>query len=193
MINVEIQGPGMLVMSEFKHLRELLQAEMNIKRTEERNWTDAVGMARWFLYHREDSFGSGFAANYQSNSHSKERMLYNMRGVYSSNQVHIQSRALLQEMLNVIVNDGDIGAPDSDDEDKKDDRVFALGLAILAWTSWIRSEMISAGLTYEVVMREQEGASGKIEQNINSLVRRFLAKADEEPEPERTWRDEYNL
>lgn len=193
MINVEIQGPGELVMLEFRHLKQLLGSDMNATRTAERGWTDAAGQARWFLFHREDSFGTGFSANYKSNSHYRERMLHNMRGSYSAGEVHVQSRFLLNEMLNVINNDGDIGAPESVDETKKDDRVFALGLALLAWTSWIRAEMISAGLTYDAVMREESGGSSKVERNVNDLVRRFLARANDEPEPRPTWRDEYNL
>jgi Terminase RNaseH-like domain len=193
MINVEILGPGELVMTEFRHLREYLSAEMNVHRTTERDWTDAFGHARWFLYHREDSFGAGFAANYQSNQNSRERMLYSMRGVYSAGEVVLQSEYLLREMLNVLVVDGHIGAPESSDESKKDDRVFALGLALLSWTKWIRSEMIASGQTYEVVMREQDGSTSIAERSINSLVRRFMSLADEEPEPEKTWRDEYHL
>ncbi len=193
MINVEIMGPGELVMTEFRHLKQLIGAEMNFQRTIDRNWLDAAAQARWFLFNREDSFGSGFAMNYKSTAQDKERMLYSMRGVYSAGEITIYSVKLLHEMLNVINNDGRIGAPDSDDEDKKDDRVFALGLALLAWTKWIRAEMISSGQTYETVMREQDGATSKVERSVNSLVRRFLARGDEEPEPVKTWRDEYHL
>ena len=193
MINVELTGPGRLVMAEFTHLRETLGAEMNAKQTTERGWDDAAAQARWFLYHREDSFGSGFAANYEANFRTKQMMLHNMRGAYVSGEVHLKSRMLLNEMNNVVVDGDNIGAPESANEDAKDDRVFALGLAILAWTNWIRKEMMAHGQTYEAVMAEAGEAQQKVTKNLNNLVRRFLAKADEEVTPEPDWRDEQGL
>ena len=120
-------------------------------------------------------------------------MLYNLKGVYASREATIKSMALLREMNNVIVNDDDIGAPDSADEDKKDDRVFAFGLAVLAWTKWRRPEMIAAGDTYEVVMARDRGDDAPETQMLNSLVYRFLAQADEPVEQEPTWRERAGL
>ena len=193
MINVELAGPGRLVMAEFGHLRQLLAAEMNLAKTASRGWEDAGAQARWFLHHREDSFGSGFAANYEATWRYKQEMLYNLKGVYASREADIKSVALLREMNNVIVNDDDIGAPDSADEDKKDDRVFAFGLAVLAWTKWVRKEMIAAGDTYEVVMARDRGDDAPETQQLNSLVYRFLARADEPIEQEPTWFEKNGL
>ena len=193
MINVELAGPGRLVMAEFGHLRQLLAAEMNLAKTASRGWEDAGAQARWFLHHREDSFGSGFAANYEATWRYKQEMLYNLKGVYASREADIKSVALLREMNNVIVNDDDIGAPDSADEDKKDDRVFAFGLAVLAWTKWVRKEMIAAGDTYEVVMARDRGDDAPETQQLNSLVYRFLARADEPIEQEPTFFEKNGL
>jgi hypothetical protein len=189
MINVELTGPGRLVMAEFDHLRQLLGAEMNVARTEQRGWQDAAANARWFLHHREDSFGSGFAANYETTWRYKQEMLYKLKGSYVSRELDIRSMALLNEMKNVVVDNDDIGAPESTDEDKKDDRVFALGLANLAWMSWIRKEMISQGLTYDTVMAAERGDTELATHGLNSLVYRFLARADEPIEREPTWRE----
>lgn len=189
MINVELAGPGRLVMAEFKHLRQFLNAEMNLARTASRGWEDAAANARWFLYNREDSFGSGFAANYEASWRTKQEMLYNLKGAYVSKEIAIKSLALLREMNNVIVNDDDIGAPDSADEDKKDDRVFALGLAVLAWTKWRRPELIADGDTYEVVMAREKGDTAPATHMLNRLVYGFLARADEPVEAEPTWRE----
>lgn len=193
MINVELTGPGRLVMAEFDHLRQLLGAEMNIQRTEQRGWQDAAANARWFLHHREDSFGSGFAANYETTWKYKQEMLYKLKGSYVSREIDIRSMALLHEMKNVVVDNDDIGAPESTDEDKKDDRVFALGLANLAWMSWIRKEMIAQGQTYDVVMSAERGDTELATQGLNSLVYRFLARADEPIEQEPTWREKMGL
>jgi hypothetical protein len=193
MINVELTGPGRLIMAEFDHLRQFLGAEMNVQRTTERKWQDAAAQARWFLYHREDSFGSGFAANYEANFRTKQVMMYTMRGAYHSNEIVVRSKMLLKEMLNTIVNGDDIGAPDSDDENRKDDRVFALGLAVLAWTNWVRKEMLAQGQTYESVMALERGEVTVVTKSMNNLVLRFLARADEEIEPPPTWRQAYGV
>ena len=193
MINVELQGPGRLVMAEFDHLRQLLASELNFQRTKDRGWEDAAAQARWFLHHREDSFGSGFAANYEATWRYKQEMLHKLRGSYVSKEILVKSMALLREMNNVVVQDDDIGAPDSADENKKDDRVFALGLANLAWMSWIRRDMLAQGLTYEVVMSAQRGDTAPATHQLNNLVYRFLAKADEPIEKEPTWREMQGL
>jgi hypothetical protein len=193
MINVELQGPGRLVMAEFDHLRQLLAAEMNLQRSAERGWEDAAAQARWFLHHREDSFGSGFAANYEATWRYKQEMLHKLRGAYTSREIDVKSLALLREMNNVMVVDDDIGAPDSSDEDKKDDRVFALGLANLAWVSWVQRDMLAQGLTYEVVMAAERGDTALATQGLNNLVYRFLARADEPVEREPTWRERQGL
>lgn len=190
MINVELEGPGRLVMVEFDYLRQFLGAEMNIQRTEQRGWQDAAANARWFLHHREDSFGAGFAANYQSTARYKEEMLYKLKGSYVCKEIEVKSMALLNEMKNVIIDDrGIIGAPESVEEDKKDDRVFALGLANLAWISWIKKEMIALGQTYEVVMAAERGDTAPATHMLNNLVYRFMARADDPVEKEPTWRE----
>jgi len=193
MINVELSGPGRLVMAEFDHLRQLLGSEMNLQRTEQRGWEDAATQARWFLHHREDSFGSGFAANYEATWRYKQEMLYKLKGSYVQREIDVRSMALLMEMKNVVVDNDDIGARESTDETKKDDRVFALGLANLAWVSWVRKEMIAQGLTYEVVMSRQNGDMSPATNQLNNLVYRFLAKADEPIEVEPTWRERVGL
>jgi hypothetical protein len=196
-INVEITGPGMLAMTEFKHLREFIQAEHNLPKTEARDWTEAADQARWFLHHREDSFGTGYNANYKATSEYKERMLYGLRGAYMAREIKIKSKKLLEEMLNVVVVEGDfkprIGAVDSKKEDEKDDRVFALGLALLSWTHGRRSEMLAAGLTYDVVVKQESDNNTPSEKKINTLVQRFLARAEEEVLPEPSWMERYGL
>ena len=193
MINVELQGPGRLVMAEFDHLRQFINAEMNLAKTQARGWEDAAAQARWFLFNKEDSFGTGFQANYEATWRNKQEMLYNLKGAYVSREIDIKSMALLREMNNVIVHDDDVGAPDSADEDKKDDRVFALGLAVLAWTKWLRKEMIAQGQTYEVVMAAQRGDNAPATNQLNNLVYRFLALSDEPIEVEPTWRERAGL
>jgi hypothetical protein len=187
MVNVEIEGPGRLVMSEFDHLRQLIGAEMNQAKTAARGWEDAAGNARWYLFHRPDSPGAGYLNNFSTNSRTKLPLMHGFRGAYSSREITIRSAGLLREMSIVVDNDGSIGAPESKDEDCKDDRVFAAAFATVAWADWVRKAMIAAGLTYDVVMSIEKGDQTTYQRGVGSIVRGFLLRAEEranmEPEP----------
>lgn len=193
MVNVEINGCGELVMTEFDHLRQLLASDLHGQQVRDRRWEDAGANVRWFLYKRADSFGSNYQANYSASFRTRQVMLYGMRGEYDAQHITIRSQAMLLEMRNIIVVDDRIGAPDNPDDDKKDDRVFALGLAIQCWTRWLRAEMIAQGLTFEAVSEAERVDRRPDERRVNSLVSRFLARADEEPEPEADWREGFGL
>jgi hypothetical protein len=188
MANVELGGPGRLIMSEFDHLRQLVTAEINKDKTAMRNWEDAFSQSRWFLYHKVDSIGAGYVNNFETNYRTKMELLYGYRGAFTSGDIVIRSGALLREMSIVVDNDGDIGAPESKDEDCKDDRVFGAALAVRAWHDWIRKDMLAQGLTYDVVMKkEQENASTQSVRSVNQIVFNFFKNAEEranvDPEP----------
>jgi hypothetical protein len=200
LINVEITGPGTHVMTEFDHLRQLLGAEMNKQATEEREWQDAASSARWYLYHRPDSLGAGFQFNFESNWRTKQDMLHGLRGSYMSGEIEIRSVRLLKEMALVVVDDDDIGAPESRDEDSKDDCVFAMGLANKAWREWVRKDMIAQGLTWEVVMNEAAVDKTPQSKSLNHLVRGFLLSQAQKAEEARVagpqpplWKSEHGL
>ena len=186
MANVEIGGPGHIIMQEFKHLRELLSAEIHANKVAAKGWEDACANARWYLYTRPDSFGAGYLANFETTWRTKSVLMYNYKGCYASNQVEIRSVRLLGEMGVVVVNDGEIGAPESRDPMCKDDRVFAAALATKAWTDWVRSDMLAQGLTYEVVMARENNEISPIGKTVGNIVYGFLKRqadlAEEEAE-----------
>ena len=178
--NIEIGGPGRLVMQEFQHLRELLGAEHNQARVKERNWEDAASQARWYLYHKPDSMGAGYVANFETNWSTKPVLMRNVNSCYSCGEIIIRSRKLMDEMLIVQVDeDGGIGAPDSADIDQKDDRVFAMAFAALAWTQWVRRDMLARGLTYDMVRKLESEEIRPVTHNVNSIVQRWLVKQDD--------------
>jgi len=66
MINLEISGPGIQVMNEMKHLRQ--QMTLSQVRPDLPAGFDprgALDQARWFIYHRPESPGSGYIANWR--------------------------------------------------------------------------------------------------------------------------------
>jgi hypothetical protein len=182
MTNVELGGPGRLVMAEFIHLRQFIGADMNAARTETRHWQDACSQAVWYLYHKIDSPGAGYMHNFETNFRTMGELMYGYRGIYASREITIRSATLLKEMSNVIVDEGHIGAPDSKNEDQKDDKVFAAALAARAWSDWVQKAMIAEGLTYDVVMSQESGDATPMQVGVNSIVRNFLLKAQSEAE-----------
>jgi hypothetical protein len=194
MINLEIGGPGALVMSEVKHLEQLLKSEMHQKRSEERGWEDAFQNARWYLYHRPDSMGTGYIYNFNTTGRTKAPLMHGFRGAYSSRELVIRSLGLLHEMSIVVVDDGEIGAPESKDAACKDDRVFAAAFSWMAWSEWIRKDMIASGQTYQVVSdSESKSQNEKMKGRMMGIVERFMAsaeaRANEEPQPPKWMRD----
>ena len=94
---------------------------------------------------------------------------------------------LLREMSLVVRDDnGHIGAPESRDPNMKDDRVFAMALAVKAWMDWVRKDMLAQGKTYEVVMKEESGETTPVSRAVNNIVMNFLRSVEEEAgaEPE---------
>ena len=103
-------------------------------------------------------------------------------GAYVSNELEIRSRRLLHEMTIVQVNDGEIEAPESSDPLCKDDRVIGMALACLAWSEWVRKDMLSQGLTYDKVMELEAEAVTPVSKAVNNIVIGFLKRLDQEAE-----------
>lgn len=186
-VNVELTGPGRIVMNEWDHLRDQLKSEAYAKFVEQRDWTDALDNARWYLYHRQDQMGAGCAYNFETNWRTKQELMHQLRGAYTTRELRIRSRQLLEEMMNVVQDGSEIGAPESSSEDCKDDRVFATALAVRAWSNWIRRTQVSNDETYERVTQEESGQVTPATRNMNQIVYRFFKNKDEEAEiePER--------
>jgi hypothetical protein len=150
-----------------------------------------------YLYKRPDSMGAGYVIGFATTWSTQSVLMHQLRGSYVSNELDIKSRSLLQEMALVVVEDGHIGAPESRDENCKDDRVFAMAFAVRAWRDWTRKEMMAQGQTYEAVMRIESGTEKPIVTSVNRIVYNYLRTMDEqsqeEPETIEPWREEYGL
>jgi hypothetical protein len=101
-------------------------------------------------------------------------------------------------MQNVVVNDGEIGAPESTIDDCKDDRVTGAALAIKCWNDWRKRELIALGLTRQRVIDEANGKTPIVTRRMNNLVYRFMQTmeqqhAEKEMNPIPTWREERGL
>jgi hypothetical protein len=150
-INLEINGPGGAIMQELTSLKQLLQWGYLKDTARALRAEDCLDGAKWFLWHRPDSMGSGYAYGWSTNFSNKIMLFNKYRDAYSSEQAIVRSLHLLEEML-TLVQDGDTIAASGRN---KDDRVFAAGLAVYAWDQWRRVPMMSENRNYDREMAEQ--------------------------------------
>lgn len=154
-INLEIIGPGAAVMTEFRHLKQLvLEGRLDFE-GETGDWKNIFANSRWYLYNKPDSMGSGFCYNWKTNSDNKQMIMNKLRDEFSQGRLRIQSRPALREMEKVVQDGSAIVASGRG----KDDRVMGLALANEAYTRWLRPGLISNEQTYAKVasMEEERG------------------------------------
>lgn len=189
MINIELTGgPGMAIMTEFDHLRDRMRADMYREQVRsDYDWDDFLQNARWYLYHKPDTLGAGYAKGWMSSHDSKWRMMCQLKDNHTSGILHIRSVPLVEEMLTVVQDGSDLGAPGR----SKDDRVFAGGLANMGYIEWFRSSMIQNGDTYAAVMAREAGEEqGKLQSFVGKIVNNFM-KAQENYEPPLSAKDQW--
>lgn len=157
-INVEVSGPGNAVVLEFDNLKRQLRSPqwadriIEIDQKKKTTITEALDSAQWYLYHRPDSMGTGYAYNWQTNQNNKLLIMNQLRDSYATGIMEINSGPLLEEMQGVVQDGSEIGAPGRG----KDDRVFASALAHKAWTEWVRPRLMAENMTYAEVQRMKE-------------------------------------
>ena len=176
-VNLEINGPGQAIMREFDNVKELMRTEMYARKVHDLDWEDFLDMARWYLYHRPDSMGTGYVLNFESHHKSKMTMLNQYRDLFTSDVLFARSKPLLIEMANVTQDKDDI-APKAGGR-LKDDRVIAAALAAKAYIDWIRGPLIQEGATYDVVTAGEMGELSVTQQMVKRIVFDFWRNAEE--------------
>lgn len=176
-INVEITGPGGVILTEIEHLREImkLNAEFDERTKKNDNWEDFLGNARWYIYNKPDSFGPGHVKCWETSWKTKFQFMNQVRDNYSTGIIEVNSIRLIEEMLNVVQDGSSIGAPGN----SKDDRVFALALANRIWIDHLRIGMIARRETYaEAMLQQTEGVDikGKM---VSNIVGNFFKTAEQ--------------
>lgn len=142
--NLEVSGPGHAVLNEIQNMRKeksfgLAQARPVLK--------DVLGSMRDFMYRKYDSiYGTPGALHTQTNFQMKERMMNTYRDYIERKMAFPVSRELVSEMTAIQREAG--SAPAAPDH-RKDDRVIAASLAILAWNDQVRTKLMAQGLIYQ--------------------------------------------
>lgn len=130
MLNLELNGPGQAVWVEVLNLKRLSAAartEAGLKIFK------IVSNLQSYMFKRHDSFGSPTGFHTISNTREKERMMNAFRDGFERGIITVNSAACIDEMRRVERDEGIIGAPDRE----KDDRVIASALATTAWTDYL--------------------------------------------------------
>lgn len=169
-INLEIQGPGQAIQRELTNLRQKFQMGM-VQTLDGQGLKDIFGLVRWYIYTKYDSANgqTGFY-HFQTNVNTKMIIMNQVRDAYAMNQLDIRSLMLLEEMQRIIQD----GAAIEADGRAKDDRVFAMALAVRAWIDNKRSSMMTHGLTYEKVCRDEFNAKNDPRQTmIGNVLAQF--------------------
>lgn len=180
MINVDLLGPGELIMAELKHLKQQMAFGQLRQIAADMKILDALNNARWYLSHRLDQTGVGsYLYNTKTTQDEKARLYGGMRDGYNLETILPRSLGLLDEMRTLRQDGLKIEASGRN----KDDRVFAAALAVGAWTKWIRPEMMAKNQTFarEMARQSQNDKNSAIGDHVmHGLVQRHFEKKRQE-------------
>ena len=127
--NLEVTGPGQVVLAEIESCKRLAAA----RPSEGRTFWDATANIKAFLFRRLDSFTSGVAPHWKTTADTKERMCGAYKDYFERGMATVRSPELLGEMKSFVREDGVLGAPGRG----KDDRVIAAALALPALVTMV--------------------------------------------------------
>lgn len=180
-INVEINGPGGVIITELENLRERMRIDPKFEMETGKNeaWDNFLDNARWYLYKKPDHWGPGFVKCWETTAKTKAQIMHGMRDKYVTEVVIIQSRLLAEEMMDVIQNGDSIEAPPP----AHDDRVFATALAIRTWVDSFQMSLLANGETYERYLTGTGGETmDKSTKFVNNIVQNFFLAAEAQAE-----------
>ncbi len=197
-INIDVTGGyGTAIMNELDQLRSRMRSEMYTQLTNKTSWDDFLTSASWYLYHRPDALGAGYAKGAVWTTRYKWYAVNSYRDSYACGLLIVNSVHLLEEMNNVVRDGLEVGASIAAKGRKKDDRVFAAVLAEVTWKDWIRPMLIDMNYTYDSVSKEEvkKQAGQNIDMTKNIVYNFFLRQQDahEEFDDRPTWRTERGL
>lgn len=179
-INVEINGPGGVIITEMENLREKAMLDPKFEKIEapdgNKNWDNFLMSAKWYLYRKPDHFSASGMKGVESTSKLKHQMMSQLRDKFVTEQLLIRSALLIREMMNVLQDGDSIGAVDPN----TDDRVFAMAYAVRAWIDELAMPMLSRGETYEAYLQESiPDTMDKTSKMMNNILDNFFKTAEQ--------------
>jgi len=144
MLNLEINGPGQAVWAEIQNLK---RTAVNQPGHQGAKLYAVIANIQNYLYKRLDNFGAPMAYHWKTTQDTKERCFNLLKDCFERGIMVVKSKGMIDEMKNVIRDEGILGAPGRG----KDDRVVAAALGAVAWADYVRNRLVQAGLTKDKV------------------------------------------
>lgn len=140
----EINGPGEEVWRQYRQTQASLQTYQRAA-AREKGIGNIVGNARSYIYSRSDSMNAGHNFQWKTNEQLKVQIMEACRNYFHNGVLRVVSFETFEEMR-TITRDGDsIGAEGAN----RDDRTFALAMAVRAWDEKIRRQLMGNNRTRE--------------------------------------------
>ena len=156
MLNLEINGPGQAVWQEMVNLKRVAA---NSHTSAARGVFNVVANIQNFMYKRPDSFGAPSAYHTMTNAREKERMFNCFKDGFERGMITVKSPGCIDEMKNIVRDDGYLGAPGRG----KDDRIVASGLATVTWIDFVRIRLVGMNMTRANAGKaDAAGSGGKV-------------------------------
>ena len=168
-LNLEVNGPGQAVINEIRNLKRMASA---MGGPIGHGLLDVLGSMQNYIWRRNDTLGGlSNSIGYLTTSSTKERMLNYMKDYFEREMMTIASLDTLEEMKNIVREDGFIGAPGR----AKDDRVIASALACVAFAEQVQPRLIAARITREVNKAQEDMSPEEISvgRNVSDYLKRI--------------------
>jgi hypothetical protein len=164
MVVLEMQGPGGAVFNELQNLKRYAGAPGN----EAKGIYNVVGGIRDYLWRKQDSLMGTYAYQWQTTSKEKLRMMSQLRNYFEREMIVVNSPDTANQFRNIRREGDSIGGEGR----AKDDRVIALGLAVIGWNDTLMPELQMQQRTYEREMRPKD--TPKLTTPLENAVTRFF-------------------
>lgn len=178
LVNPEINGPGAVIITELENLRDRMRIDPKFDAEKGKNpaWDDFLDNARWYLYRKPDHWAAGMLKGFETTSKTKVQIMHLLRDKFVTECIIIQSKPLIAEMMDVVHDGDSIEAPSP----AHDDRVFAMALAVRAWSDHLMMHLLSQGDIYENYVRAENGEPiDKSVKLMNNIIHSYFQNAEE--------------
>lgn len=161
---LELGGPGRGVLQELERLPIQYAASFEgTSRGQRDALLDLFGSIQQYLYRRPDSLSGSVLKQWETTWKTKQIMMNTLRDALERGMLTVNSVAWIDEARYVTQNGTSIQA---EGRTRKDDRVIALGLAVMAWQEQLLPQLIGRGAV--------DAGAGEGQNPLNRSVQGYL-------------------
>jgi hypothetical protein len=168
-LNLEVNGPGQAVINEIRNLKRMAVA---MGGAVGHGLMDVLGSMTNYIWRRNDTLGGlSNSIGYITTSQTKERMLNYMKDYFERGMMDIKSMDTLEEMKGIVRENGFIGAPGRN----KDDRVIACALATVCWAEQVQPRLVAQKITREISKSQEDFTPEQLSvgRNVSDYLKRI--------------------